>query len=399
MPAPRVTFVCHNLSGNGVTRGLLLMKALEPHARISLAGLLPRGGALHNSLRGSEGRWPVHAVAAPTGLLARPALARLQQAVRESSPDVVVALKPRPASLGLAVQAMGPGRVIVDIDDDELAFHHQRPAWVRAYKTLLGWPNPFGVHRLVAMEDLARRVAARWCATSVLVQKFGGDLLPHPVDPAPWLAALSQRAAKRGGLAWDDNHTVVLFSGTLRKHKGFEVLVKAVEGCGRPGVVLALLGAAADDPALAPWRARLGPRFQPLGRVGAGEVPDFLAAADVVALPTLDRPAARAQLPIKLAEAMMSGRAVVASELGDAAALVKNAGLLIPPGDANALAQALAALADSPDLRTRLGTAARERAITHHDSHRLGDWMALSVARVMGEACNTQQGVDKHPAG
>lgn len=386
MPAPRVTFVCHNLSGNGITRGLLLMKALQPHAEITLAGLLPQGGALHNSLRGSEGRWPVHTVAAPTGLWARPALAKLQQVVRETAPDVVVALKPRPASLSVAALALGPGRVIVDIDDDELAFHHQRPAWVRAYKTVLGWPNPFGVHRLAAMEDLSRCVAGRWCATSVLVQKFGGDLLPHPVDPAPWLAALSRRAAKRAALGWHENQTVVLFSGTLRKHKGFAVLVKAVEKCGRPGVVLALLGAAADDPALALWRARLGPRFQPLGRVGAGEVPDFLAAADVVALPTLDRPAARAQLPIKLVEAMMAARAVVASDLGDAGALVKNVGLLIPPGDETALSEALSALADSPELRDRLGRAARECALAHHDSHRLGEWMAQAVERVRGEA-------------
>jgi glycosyltransferase involved in cell wall biosynthesis len=71
--------------------------------------------------------------------------------------------------------------------------------------------------------------------------------------------------------------------------------------------------------------------------------------------------------PLKLYEYMAEGLAVVASDAGEIAGLVRHGqtGLLCPPGDAGALAAALLRLARDPVSRVRRGAAARAQAERH----------------------------------
>ncbi|MGA5700892.1 glycosyltransferase [Peterkaempfera bronchialis] len=73
-------------------------------------------------------------------------------------------------------------------------------------------------------------------------------------------------------------------------------------------------------------------------------------------------PAPALPRPEPLVAAMLSGRAVIAGDLGVAREVVGPAGLLIPPGDPQALADACTALLCDPERRARLGTAGRQRA-------------------------------------
>ena len=71
-------------------------------------------------------------------------------------------------------------------------------------------------------------------------------------------------------------------------------------------------------------------------------------------------------------EAMSAGLPVVASALSGIPELVDDgsSGLTVPPGDAAAIAAALRRLHDDPDLRVRLGAAARERVVAEFDVDR-----------------------------
>jgi glycosyltransferase involved in cell wall biosynthesis len=90
-----------------------------------------------------------------------------------------------------------------------------------------------------------------------------------------------------------------------------------------------------------------------------------LAAADVVVVPSVvDRAGNVDGLPNTLLEALAAGRAVVASRVGGIPDVVTHEqdALLVPPGDAAALAEALRRLVREPETRERLARAARRLA-------------------------------------
>jgi glycosyltransferase involved in cell wall biosynthesis len=86
------------------------------------------------------------------------------------------------------------------------------------------------------------------------------------------------------------------------------------------------------------------------------DVGDLLAAADVVAVPSL-----REGLSISLLEAMAAGKAIIASSIGSQREVAAHGEMacLVPPADPNALQQAIVRLAGDPVLLARLGTNAR----------------------------------------
>jgi glycosyltransferase involved in cell wall biosynthesis len=135
----------------------------------------------------------------------------------------------------------------------------------------------------------------------------------------------------------------ILFVGRLSPEKGISELVEATRGLN--------LVVAGDGP----LRSHVP---NALGFVPHEEVQRLLARATVVVLPSH-----REGLPMVLLEAMANGRAVVATPVGGIQSLVKDGvtGLLVPVGDTKALRKAIERLLADPDLRRRLGEAARAR--------------------------------------
>jgi glycosyltransferase involved in cell wall biosynthesis len=114
-----------------------------------------------------------------------------------------------------------------------------------------------------------------------------------------------------------------------------------------------------------PLKAELGERIRQLELEAEVELTgtrldavDVVAAADVFVLPS-----DREGLPVALLEAMGVGCPVVATAVGGVPGVVEDgeSGLLVPPGDAAALAAAIERLLDDPQLRARLAEKAREK--------------------------------------
>lgn len=95
------------------------------------------------------------------------------------------------------------------------------------------------------------------------------------------------------------------------------------------------------------------------GWLDAESKPEAFRAAAVFVLPSISE-----GLPMALLEAMAWGRAILATSMGGVLDLVDDGedGLLVPPGDAAALADALRRLLGDPDLRRRLAAAAERRS-------------------------------------
>jgi glycosyltransferase involved in cell wall biosynthesis len=163
-------------------------------------------------------------------------------------------------------------------------------------------------------------------------------------DPAAFGA--EARRAARQALGLSPSARMVLFVGNLVAVKGVDVLVEAWSRLATAGVLgpedrLVIVG---DGQARAPLQARaqargLGARVMFAGAVAFAEVPRWMSAANVLALPSRSE-----GTPNVVVEALASGLPVVATRVGGVPDLVRPGenGLLVPPDDAPALAGALA---------------------------------------------------------
>jgi glycosyltransferase involved in cell wall biosynthesis len=99
-----------------------------------------------------------------------------------------------------------------------------------------------------------------------------------------------------------------------------------------------------------------------------------------------DRQGRREGIPVSLMEAMATGLAVVASDISGIPELIRHGvtGILVPPGDAAAIAGAIAGLSASPAQRQRLGAAARAAVLEEFD---LGRSSAMLLALIESNRC------------
>jgi glycosyltransferase involved in cell wall biosynthesis len=157
---------------------------------------------------------------------------------------------------------------------------------------------------------------------------------------------------------------VAAYAGHLYPWKGVDVFLEALGRLPHArGLVFGGHEGDADMTRVTALAGRLGlsGRVTFGGFVPRAELPDRLAAADVFVLPTLDTPSARYTCPLKMFEYMAAGRPIVSSDLPpirDVLVHDVNA-MLVPPGDAVALAAAVDALAGDPARAARLAQRAQ----------------------------------------
>lgn len=152
-----------------------------------------------------------------------------------------------------------------------------------------------------------------------------------------------------------------LFVGRFVYYKGLEVLIEAMQQC--PGTLL-LAGDGPLEDRLRLWAAQCGvaSRVQFVGRVPDRDLPAYYHASDAFVLPSIADTEAYGIVQI---EAMASGVPVVSTNLPTGVPWVNQdgvSGLIVPPGDANALAAALRRLFENPALSRTLGEQGRRRA-------------------------------------
>ena len=160
----------------------------------------------------------------------------------------------------------------------------------------------------------------------------------------------------------------VLYAGQLYPWKGVDVLVEAMALV--PRGRLLILGGLPGEADLARVRRLvdergLADRVELPGTVSQAQVARELALAAVVAVPFLKSAMTeRHTSPLKAFEAMAAGRPIVASDLPSSREVLRDGetALLVPPGDAPALAAALRRLLDDPALAQRLARAAWDEA-------------------------------------
>lgn len=153
---------------------------------------------------------------------------------------------------------------------------------------------------------------------------------------------------------------VVACVANLRKYKGHHDLLAAMDLLHRDGkpFTLLLAGEGELEEKLRRDSEAMGLDVRFLGSVR--NVAEVLAAADIAVLPSHHEGLSNSVL-----EAMAAGRAVVATAVGGTPEMLDGCGVLVPPQEPRALAEALGHLLDNPDEAEALGRAARERVAAH----------------------------------
>ena len=109
------------------------------------------------------------------------------------------------------------------------------------------------------------------------------------------------------------------------------------------------------------------------GWVEPAELPALLGRMSVAIVPWADTPPNRARHSAKVLELMAAGLPIVAYAVGELPATLGEAGVLVPPGDADGFAAAVAALLADPDRAAQLGAAAQTRVKSVFAWDRLAD--------------------------
>jgi glycosyltransferase involved in cell wall biosynthesis len=197
-------------------------------------------------------------------------------------------------------------------------------------------------------------------------------LIPHGVDTGRYHPAdARERADLRARLGLPAAALLVTYTGRFLKGKGLETLIDAFATLTapdlRPHLLLVGSGAGQALSIEAEIKARveargLGERVTFTGRVE--NVEDYLGASDLFAFPSVFE-----ALGISLLEAAACGLPCVGSRTGGIVDVIEDgaSGLLVPPGDAQALAGALATLGSDPDRRLAMGRRSREIVLSRFD--------------------------------
>jgi glycosyltransferase involved in cell wall biosynthesis len=293
-------------------------------------------------------------------------LVRLALALR---PDVVHCFKPKAYS-GLAHfilwwlrrLGMAHGRLVVDEDDWEQAWNDLAP-YTRAQRRVFAWQERWGLAHadavVVASRELMRLVAGMGVPPGRIfyvpngIRPLAGD------DPHP--------EAVRMLWELDDALVILLYTRFFEftLERVVEVLRRVVAQEPRAKLLIVgegLFSEEADlDDLLA--NARLSEHAVFTSWVEAEHLPDYFAAADVAIFPYDDTLVNRTKCSAKLVDLLTAGLPVVANAVGQNAEYIADgeSGLLVPPADDAAFADAVLRLLADAGLRSRLGAAAARR--------------------------------------
>jgi glycosyltransferase involved in cell wall biosynthesis len=240
----------------------------------------------------------------------------------------------------------------------------RRPAIV--YTEHNGWPSYRLPTRLanrltLGLDDVTLAVSD---AVRASMGRHGRDVevVVHGIDVDRVRAHLADRDTVRAELGVAARETLVVTVANLRTGKGYPDLLTAAHAVidDGPALRFAAAGQGPQEAELEALHDRLGlgDRFRLLGYVP--DAARLIAAADLFVLASVHE-----GLPVAVMEALALGVPVVATRVGGLPELIEpgESGLLVEPGDPDALAEAIRAAVE-PATRARLAAGARRRGAT-----------------------------------
>ena len=269
--------------------------------------------------------------------------------------DLIHLGKPQPVNglAGLMGGRLLRGRPLyVDCDDYEAESNRFANTWLR--RIIVLFEN--GLPRFAAgLTTNTRSTEARYVRRGIDPERIA--YVPNGIDRERFsMPSSAQVEALRR--RWDvQDRQIVGYIGSMSlTNHAVDLLLKAFAQLLKchPGVVLLLVGGGEDYDELRREATALGleqaVRF--VGWVPPGDIPAYFAMSDVTVDPVHDDLVARARSPLKIVESLAVGTPVVTGDVGDRREMLASgqAGVLVGPGDSQALADGLAQVLQNQDL-------------------------------------------------
>ncbi|NJK36510.1 MAG: glycosyltransferase family 4 protein [Oscillatoriales cyanobacterium RM2_1_1] len=314
------------------------------------------------------------------------------QLLRHIQGDILYPYKLKPTSFGLSLlkQSLSSLPLILDIDDWELSWHggetwQYRPGLMQLARDVLKpggeLRNPDHPLYLKWIEAQVRRADAITTHNQFLQQKFGGICLPngkdvHLFNPDHYPPQASK--AKYNLSAY----RVLMFPGAPRPYKGVEDVLSALDLLDDPTLRLVIVGGSPYDDYDDQLQKRWGRWLIKLPKVPYPQMPEVVAAADVIVVPQRDDPAALAQFPLKLTDGMAMAKPILASRVGDIPSILEGTGYLVDPGAPQQLADQIQWIFENLVVAQVQGQQARARCVAHYSLEAMTEILAQLLVQL-----------------
>jgi len=312
---PYLTIISSNVSGNRLGRALALADCLKDKYEVIIIGMLRKGGQIWRTAGSQQSvkLIPIRYYPLPFYLVS------IYRTLKSIRGDMVIAVKPLMSSFGIGLlsRLLFKKRLILDIDDDEIAFLSEGKNFRQKYLN-------FNPDKFLFTSFLLRWTAkadAVIVSNAELQKRFGGRVIPHARDPQALTPPVGKAELKRR-LQIDPNKFVCAHIGSYRPHKGLERVVEALNLYKGDDIVFLYT---ADRDCLP-----FGKYTKRIDEFPFKELPQVLGACDLMLFPLENNLISRGQLPAKLMDALLAGIPFLISELPTVLPYVPEKDYLLP---------------------------------------------------------------------
>ncbi len=280
--------------------------------------------------------------------------------VAEHPCDIVHLSKTRIPNIffGIMYKLLWDAKVLMDIDDEELAFIDEESPlriedYLKRYNKLPELTNLAGKEWTRLAVGLAHEFDGLTVANHALQRRYGGQIICHARNEMYFQHSPQQRRANRTRFRIAPDTKVILFLGTPRSYKGLIETAQAIAKLKRRDIVFAIVGDFPDDSLKVQLQAITEVNYLFIGNQPITEVSTITSIGDAcVLLQDTQSRAANYQTPAKLSDALASGLPVLATEtpaLADAFMV----GALLPISQDN-LVEQLTKIMDNDNIAQNL---------------------------------------------
>lgn len=367
----KISILNFDLSNNSLGRAYILAKILSRRYEVEIIG--PQFG---NSM------WsPVANDKTIKYTVLFKSLKDLKNNLKQIDGDIIYAIKPYGTSYGYALlkKLLNKKPVILDEDDWDFGFYIDKPI-IQIVKEFLhvdifNINNPLYIYILGKLAFIADSVTV---SSTFLQKKFGGTIIPHARDEE--MFNIDQKKVDELKKEYNpEGNKIIMFYGSVRKHKGIDIIIDALDTLNYKNVTFMIVGVDKDSQQFIPNRTYI----KTLPPQNFDILPNILSLADLVVLPQKKSTASLGQVPAKIFDAMALGKPIIASNISDIPLILKGCGLIFEPEDIVELSNNIKYIIDNPIEALNFGKKAKEKFLLHYSFNAVENTLFKVIKKVI----------------